>query len=206
MKMKLEKILVYHLPLAIAVLLGVFILSRALTVIGPSVQAASVSQSQAETKVSAEELPLAMRSAPVVTPPAPTPAEDDTPQRVSRYADLEISDDEIELLAKVIYLEARGEYFEGQQAVAEVILNRAVIEGFPNTVHDVLWEDGQFDSVAQVSLDGAKPEKTQYDAIDAALYGPSILPLGVTYFSTDGENRMAWGTIGSHVFCYRYYW
>ena len=204
--MKLEKILVYHLPLAIAVFLGVFILFKTLTVIGPSVQAASMPQSQTGEEPSAEELPLAMRSAPVVTPPAPTPAEDDTPQRVARYADLEISDEEIELLAKVVYLEARGEYFEGQQAVAEVILNRAITEGFPNTVYDVLWEEGQFDSVSQVSLDGAKPGKTQYEAIDAALYGPSILPLGVTYFATDGENRLAWGTIGSHVFCYRYYW
>ena len=206
--MKLEKVFVFYLPMMVTVLLAVFIMSRALKVFGSSVEAGTLAKSQAETKVSAEELPLAMRSNPVVTPPAPTAPADETgaKARVARYADLELSDEETELLAKVVYLEARGESFEGQQAVAEVILNRCITEGFPDTVYDVLWEDGQFDSVTQTSLDSAKPKQTQYDAIDAALYGPSILPSGVAYFSTDGENRMAWGTIGSHVFCYRYYW
>ena len=194
--------------MVVAVLLAAFIMSGALRVFAASAQDGARAKSQTETKMPEEELPLAMRSNPVVTAPVPTaPVNAITaPQRVARYANLEISDEEIELLAKVVYLEARGEYLEGQQAVAEVILNRCITEGFPDTVYDVLWEDGQFDSVSEESLAGAKPGKTQYDAIDAALYGPSILPSGVAYFSTDGENRMAWGTIGSHVFCYRYYW
>ena len=206
--MKLEKVLVFYLPMMVSVLLAVFVMSRALKVFASSAQTGAMSKPQTETKASVEELPAAMQSVPVVAPPVPTaPAEDNTEkERVARYADLELSGEEIELLAKVIYLEARGESFEGQQAVAEVILNRCITEGFPDTVYDVLWEEGQFDSVTPVSLDSAKPGETQYKAIDAALYGPSILPSGVAYFSADGENRMAWGTIGSHVFCYRYYW
>ena len=44
------------------------------------------------------------------------------------------------------------------------------------------------------------------DAIDAALYGPSILPVDVVFFSRNGENDRVWGKIGGHVFCYAYVW
>lgn len=42
--------------------------------------------------------------------------------------------------------------------------------------------------------------------IDAALYGPSILPADVVFFSQSGENDRVWGKIGGHVFCYAYAW
>lgn len=47
----------------------------------------------------------------------------------SRYA--EVSQEDCELIAKIVYLEARGEPLEGQQAVAEVILNRVAADNFP---------------------------------------------------------------------------
>lgn len=127
---------------------------------------------------------------------------------VSRYAD--VSGEECELMAKVVYLEARGESLEGQQAVAEVILNRVASEGFPDSVEDVIFEGqdgvGAVQFVTAAYLDTAEPTAEQYAAVGQALYGEAILPMDVVYFSTSGENDRVWGRIGGHIFCYQYEW
>jgi spore germination cell wall hydrolase CwlJ-like protein len=131
------------------------------------------------------------------------------PKVIDRYAGITMTADERTELACVIYLEARGESSEGQQAVAEVVLNRVLNDGFPDTVHQVLHE-GEETSVPQFStvygIKNTEPTEEQYAAIDAALYGPSILPTDVVFFSRAGENDRVWGTIGKHVFCYEYDW
>ena len=128
---------------------------------------------------------------------------------VERYAGITMTEAERDELAAIIYLEARGEPAEGQQAVAEVVLNRVIRQDFPDSVHEVLHQ-GEGTAVPQFStialLETAEPTQAQYDAIDAALYGPSILPGEVVFFSRTGENDRVWGTIGDHVFCYAYIW
>ena len=137
----------------------------------------------------------------------PTP--EPTPTVVARYADVTMTEAERDELAAIIYLEARGEPAEGQQAVAEVVLNRVVSPDFPDSVSEVLHQ-GEGTAVPQFSTIGlqsaAEPGQAQYDAIDAALYGPSILPVDVVFFSRNGENDRVWGEIGGHVFCYAYVW
>lgn len=124
------------------------------------------------------------------------------PQRNERYVSVEMSDDETELLAKIIWLEARGECEKGQQAVAEVVLNRVISGQFPNTVYDVLRERGQFETWG--SRNSASPTETQYNAIYNALYGELILDEDVVFFATRAENKNVWGTIGGHTFCRAY--
>ena len=128
---------------------------------------------------------------------------------VERYAGMTMTEAERDELAAIIYLEARGEPAEGQQAVAEVILNRVIHQDFPDSVHEVLHQ-GEGTAVPQFStialLETAEPTQEQYDAIAAALYGQSILPDEVVFFSRAGENDRVWGTIGGHVFCYAYIW
>ena len=117
-----------------------------------------------------------------------------------RYADIELSQDDIKLLAKVVWVEAQGECAEGQQAVAEVALNRIASGDFPNNLHDVIYGQGQFRSVPR--LDKAEPFQAQYEAIERAIYGPYILPKEVVYFATKPTNSNIWGQIGGHIFCY----
>lgn len=117
-----------------------------------------------------------------------------------RYPDIALTYEERKLLAKVIWVEARGESAEGQQAVAEVILNRLASDRFSDTLNGVIYAEGQFRSVE--FLDEAEPYQAQYDAIDRAMYGPYILPKDVYYFATFQTNRNVWGTIGGHIFCY----
>ena len=126
---------------------------------------------------------------------------EETPVRGEpRYSGIELSQDDIKLLAKVVWVEAQGECAEGQQAVAEVALNRIASGDFPNNLHDVIYGQGQFRSVPR--LDKAEPFQAQYEAIERAIYGPYILPKEVVYFATKPTNSNVWGQIGGHIFCY----
>lgn len=132
-----------------------------------------------------------------------------TPEVVERYADVTMTEEEEWELAAIIYLEARDQSFRGQQAVAEVVLNRVIADNFPDTVHDVLYAGAgtkyeQFSTIDRI--DSAEPTQTQFDAIKAAFYGSGILPDDVVYFSLRPENDRIWGRIDNHVFCYQYVW
>lgn len=118
-----------------------------------------------------------------------------------RYPGIELTWEEQQLLAKVIWVEARGESAEGQQAIAEVVFNRMLSEEFPDTLRGVIFAENQFRSVE--FLDDAEPWQAQYDAIDDALEGPYVLPADVYYFATYAVNENVWGRIGGHIFCYQ---
>ncbi len=124
---------------------------------------------------------------------------EEKPEADPRYG-IELTWEEQQLLAKLIWLEARGESPEGQQAVAEVALNRLVSGKFGSTLEQVIYGEGQFRSTP--FLDEAEAWQAQYEAIDAALSGPNILPMDVMYFATYPENDQVWGQIGGHIFCY----
>ena len=93
--------------------------------------------------------------------------------------------------------------------MVEVVFNRVLHSGFPDTVHDVLHQ-GEDSSVPQFStiygIGSATPTQAQYDAIAGALYGDTILDADVVFFSHNGENDRVWGKIGDHVFCREYIW
>lgn len=117
-----------------------------------------------------------------------------------RYPNIQLTYEEKLLLARVVWVEARGETAEGQQAVAEVVLNRIASDNFPDTLNAVIYADGQFRSVPYLAE--ATPEQAQFDAIEHAVYGPNVLPEGVVHFATYPTNGRIWGQIGGHIFCY----
>uniref|UniRef100_UPI0034A18EC3 cell wall hydrolase n=1 Tax=Intestinimonas butyriciproducens TaxID=1297617 RepID=UPI0034A18EC3 len=131
-------------------------------------------------RTAAEPMVGEVSTAPVLTPQEtavlgmePTyvieaiPSPEPTPQVVARYAAISMTEAERHELAAIIYLEARGEPAEGQQAVAEVVFNRVLHSAFPGTVHDVL-HDGEDTNIPQFStiyaLGRAEPTQAQYDA------------------------------------------
>lgn len=137
------------------------------------------------------------------------PTQWEEPQIVERYQDVPLTQEEYWELAAIIWLEARNQSPEGQQAVAEVILNRVLHSGFPDTVYGVIHQgentDGQqFEPVGQIYQ--ATPGQDQIDAIEGALYGPSILSVDAVFFSRKPENDRIFRWIGDHVFCHEYRW
>ena len=139
---------------------------------------------------------------PAQVPEEPFRFEDPAPSEGPRYPELTLTDADTEILAKLIWCEAQSEPFEGQQAVAEVVLNRVAAGNFPGNVHDVLYAPDQFKAITQIYK--AKPTHVQYEAIRRAMYGPHVVPEDVVFFSTGAVNANVWGTIGSHTFCHQW--
>ena len=139
---------------------------------------------------------------PAQVPEEPFRFEDPAPEEGPRYPDLILSQEDTELLAKLIWAEAQGEPFEGQQAIAEVVLNRVAADNFPGSVYDVLYAPDQFLAINQIYA--AKPNHVQYEAIRRAQYGPHVVPGDVVFFSTGAVNGNVWGTIGKHTFCHQW--
>lgn len=117
-----------------------------------------------------------------------------------RYDGVQLTEEEIDLLARLVWVEARGESAEGQQAVAEVVLNRLTSGKFMNSLRGIILDEEQF--VPRQYLIDAEPVQAQYEAIDRALYGPYVLPVDVYYYGTTPITDNVWGRIGGHIFCY----
>ena len=81
-----------------------------------------------------------------------------------------ISDSDLNLLARCVYGESRGEPYNGQVAVAAVVLNRVKSSKFPNTISGVIYQRGAFTAVddGQINL---TPNETAYNAARDALGG-----------------------------------
>ena len=81
-----------------------------------------------------------------------------------------ISDSDLNLLARCVYGEARGEPYNGQVAVAAVVLNRVKSSKFPNTISGVIYQRGAFTAVddGQINL---TPNESAYNAARDALGG-----------------------------------
>ena len=117
-----------------------------------------------------------------------------------RYEGLKLTDEETTLLARLIYVEARGECEDGQQAIAEVVLNRYTSGLFGTSLTAMINDEDAF--VPQKLLKEAKPGQAQYEAIDRALYGPYVLPKEVMFYGRVRTTDSVWGEIGRHIFCY----
>lgn len=61
---------------------------------------------------------------------------------------VEFSEDDVTLLANLIYCEARGESYDGKLAVASVVVNRILSSKFPNTMAGVIYQKNQFAPVS----------------------------------------------------------
>ena len=118
------------------------------------------------------------------------------------YPGVALSDEDRKLLASLIWMEARGECAEGQQAVAEVVLNRLVSDRFPNNIRDIVFGEGQFPAAVTERLNEAEPWQAQFQAIDRALYGNMVLDKQVFFYARTALTPNVFGVIGHHVFCY----
>ena len=127
-------------------------------------------------------------------------------QNVSLAASSNTSD--IQLMARAINGEARGEPYEGQVAVGAVILNRVKSSQFPNTIAGVIYQAGAFTAVADGQINAPIDENsTVYKAAQDAMNGWDPTGGAIYYFNPDtATNSWIWSrplikTIGKHRFC-----
>lgn len=113
---------------------------------------------------------------------------------------------DLNLLARIIYGEARGEPYSGQVAIAAVVLNRVKSSSFPNTISGVIYQSGAFTAVSdgQINL---TPNDTARKAAQDALNGWDPTYGSIYYFNPNtATNAWIWSrpyviTIGKHRFC-----
>lgn len=133
------------------------------------------------------------------------PATADT-KSATKERGAKVSSSDLQCLSEALYFEARGEGQKGQQAVAEVILNRVDHPKFPKSVCGVVNQKGQFTyKRARIREQGAfnRAQKIAKAALQGA---PRNLTKGATYFHTGGV-KPSWSRrfertarIGSHSF------
>ena len=116
------------------------------------------------------------------------------------------SSSDLNLLARLISAEARGESYVGQVAVGAVVLNRVKHSSFPNSISGVIYQpgafsclnDGQFwQPVADSSYKAARDALNGWDPSGGAIYYYNP----VTAKSQWIRSRPIIATIGKHVFC-----
>lgn len=84
----------------------------------------------------------------------------------------EPNDADIQLLARAINGEARGEPYKGQVAVGAVILNRVRSPKFPKTIAGVIYQPGAFTAVSDGQINKPiDPDSTVYKAARDAMNG-----------------------------------
>lgn len=115
---------------------------------------------------------------------------------------------DIQLMARAINGEARGEPYEGQVAVGAVILNRVKDSRFPNSISGVIYQPGAFTAVSDGQINAAISEgSTVYKAAQDAINGWDPTSGCVYYFNPNtATNKWIWSrplvkTIGKHRFC-----
>ncbi len=112
---------------------------------------------------------------------------------------------DINLLAKLVSAEAKGEPYKGQIAVAAVVLNRVKSSSFPNSIPDVIYEPGAFSPVANGEI-WKEPVSSAINAVNEALTGTDPCYGALFFFNpAKTSNAFIWSRpqiikIGNHIF------
>jgi len=119
---------------------------------------------------------------------------------------LGFTDKDVKMMANAVYGEARGEPYEGQVAVAAVILNRVKSAEFPNTPTGVIFQPGAFTAVSDGQI-WLTPNDRAVKAVKDAMSGWDPSDGCLYYFNPETATskwiwtRPQYKTIGKHIFC-----
>lgn len=131
-----------------------------------------------------------------------TEAQEDAVVYQNRW-NISLTQEEIDLLARIVWLESCGEPQRGQEAVVEVIFNRIASDKYPNTLYDVLSQGNPTQFCSWKNRNIARPTEKEYQSIENVLNGnTNILRNDTLYFSTEPLTSRLDVVIGGHSFCY----
>lgn len=112
---------------------------------------------------------------------------------------------DLAVLARLIYGEARGESYTGKVAVAAVVLNRLKAKIFGSTIQEVIFQPGAFTAVSDGQF-YLQPDTSAFKAAEDALGGWDPTGGALYYWNpVTATNKWIWSrpvitTIGRHVF------
>jgi N-acetylmuramoyl-L-alanine amidase len=126
--------------------------------------------------------------------------------KIAEPVNVNLSNDEIDLLARLVRAEAQTESLEGKIAVACVVLNRVESPQFPDTIKEVIYAPGQFQPVANGEINKPADEES-IQAVKAALTEQRQIAPGALFFYNPAiatsrwlDSRTTTLVIGQHVF------
>jgi spore germination cell wall hydrolase CwlJ-like protein len=118
----------------------------------------------------------------------------------------QISADQYQILVRIIKAEAGGEPFEGQVAVAAVLLNRIRSGKFPTSISGNVFRRGEFESVSNGYIWNVNPSPSSHKAASLALKGWDPTGGSLYFFNpVKSTSRWIWSRpvytiIGNHYF------
>lgn len=118
-------------------------------------------------------------------------------ENINQYV-YDFTEEEYDILARIVEAEAGGEDYKGRLLVANVVLNRVKDDGFPDNIKDVVYHRirgrAQFSPVGSGRIERVIPSKTTLKAVEAALMGEDESK-GALYFAARkyaNEDSMSW--------------
>ena len=111
------------------------------------------------------------------------------------------SDEDLYLLSHLIYAESSGCSDEHQLAVGSVVLNRVNDNLFPNSLYEVIHQNGQYSCTWNGSFERTPDEQSVNNAI-YLLENGSQIPSNVLYQAEFEQGSSVWKQIGNTYFCY----
>ena len=113
-----------------------------------------------------------------------------------------VSDAEVDMLAHLISGEAGAEWCSDymQLAVGSVVLNRIAHESFPDTMQEVIYQDGQYACTWNGAFD-KEPDERAYNNSKYLLEHGSVFPSDVIWQANFKQGEEVYAKIQNMYFC-----
>ena len=213
--MRLKRRVLYFVGILLCVVLALFLIVKGSTIISSGGSLSSPKTSEMTSVSGEQSQPTVTSAESLEDPPETTQSlqieEIDVPEHKPVY---NYTEEELDLLARLIYSEGGIESYDTQLKIGSVVMNRVDDPYFPNTIREVIYQKNQF-SVTFTKLDGVimidRPadEEAKKAAYEILNYG-SVLPPKVQVFYeksiTTGwvASREPYGTFDRTTFAYIY--
>lgn len=213
--MRLKRRVLYFVGILLCVVLALFLIVKGSTIISSGGSLSSPKTSEMTSVSGEQSQPIITSAESLEDPPETTQSlqieEIAVPEHKPVY---NYTEEELDLLARLIYSEGGIESYDTQLKIGSVVMNRVDDPYFPNTIREVIYQKNQF-SVTFTKLDGVimidRPadDEAKKAALEILTYG-SVLPPKVQVFYeksiTTGwvVSRETYGTFDRTTFAYIY--
>lgn len=213
--MQLKRRVLYFVGILLCVVLALFLIVKGSTFVSSGGSLSSPETSEMTSVSGEQSQPIVIPTESLEDPPETTQSlqieEIAVPEHKPVYT---YTEEELDLLARLIYSEGGIESYDTQLKIGSVVMNRVDDPYFPNTIREVIYQENQF-SVTFIELDGVimidRPadDEAKKAALEILTYG-SVLPPKVQVFYeksiTTGwvASRETYGTFDHTTFAYIY--
>ena len=213
--MRLKRRVLYFVGIFLCVVLALFLIVKSATIVSSGGSLSSPETSEMTSVSGEQSQPTVILTESLEDPPETTQSlqieEIAVPEHKPVY---NYTEEELDLLARLIYSEGGIESYETQLKIGSVVMNRVDDPYFPNTIREVIYQKNQFSVTftrinGVIMIDRPADEEAKKAAYEILNYG-SVLPKDVQVFYeksiTTGwvASREPYGTYDHTTFAYIY--